>query len=187
MNYRMLQDIFAARRYAFLFLGVLTLLAAGGYLYLSYWQRPQLEKAQSDWFAKREALASGETVADATRYRNALRDLAALDGRLVPKREFAAFVSKLYETAGDNSLTLTGINYSPGRTKEKGGPEGILPYGVSFSVSGRYASVKSFIADLVRYREIATVDSLALSSKKQTEEEVGLQVQMTVYLKTEGA
>lgn len=193
MNHRALQDIFAARRSAFLFLGFMALLALGGYLYLDQWQRPRLEQAQVEWFRKRDALATGETVADATRYRNGVRDLEELEKRLVPKKEFAAFVSRLYQTAGDNSLKLAGITYKPGivkkneKEKEKKASDQVAVYGVSFTVSGRYGSLKNFIADLARYRELVTIDSISLSSRKQTEEEVSLNVQMTVYLDMEGA
>ncbi len=185
MSFQMLRDMIAARSKSFSFLAFLALLALGCQLYLSLWQRPALEKAQVEWFAKRDALAKGETLADSTRYRNGVRDLEEFEKRLIPKKEFAALLSQLYDTAKDNSVSLEGITYKPATEKERLGQ--ILPYGVSFSVSGKYGSVKSFLADLVRYRELLTVDAVSLASQSQVEESVNLNVQATVFLKTEGA
>jgi type IV pilus assembly protein PilO len=79
---------------------------------------------------------------------------------------------------------LKGVAYKPAKIKSE---KLIETYSVSFTVSGRYASVKKFIADLLRYKELVTVDSISLGSQSNTEETVNLRVQTTVYLKTEGA
>lgn len=184
MNYQILRDILAARGKSLAFLGFLLLLAVAVQLYLSYWQRPALEKAQVEWFSKRDAIAKGESVGDATRYHNGMRDLAEFQKRLVPKERFPALMSQIYDTAKNNSLSLKGVSYKPDTIK---GEKQMVTYGVSFTVSGRYASVKKFIADLLRYKELVTVDSISLGSQSATEETVNLRVQTTVYLKTEGA
>jgi len=178
MSYHLLRDMIAARSKSFASLAFLVLLALGCQLYLSLWQRPGLEKAQ-------DALAKGETLADSTRYRNGVRDLEELEKRLVPKKEFAALLSQVYDTAKENSVSLAKISYKPASEKDRVGQ--VLPYGISFTVSGKYASVKSFLADLVRYRELLTVDAVSLSSQSQTEESVSLNLDATVFLKTEGA
>lgn len=184
MNYEMLRNIYAARRKWFLFLGFLLLLNIALWLYLSSWQRPALATAQSDWMAKREALKSGQSLGAATIYQNGVRDLALFDKRFIPKREFTRFINQLYESAQSNSLEMKGITYKPGAVKEA---RGLLSYAVTFTVSGKYASVKSFLADFSRYKEIVTLDSIALSNPSRTEESVSLRIQMTAYLKTEGA
>jgi type IV pilus assembly protein PilO len=182
MNYEMLRETIGARRNSFVFAAFLLLLNLAILLYLSVWQRPELAKAQTEWFAKRDALASGRTVLDADRYRAGMLDLAEFQKRVIPKKGFAGFLGELFETAHNNSLRLKGITYKPAVMKE----EGLVAYGISFSVVGKYASVKSFLADMARYPEIVTVDSVALSNSSQTEEQVDLKVQMTAYLKVEG-
>lgn len=184
MNYEILRDIVAARGKMLAFLGFLLLLAAAAQLYLSSWQRPALEKAQVEWFSRREAIARGEALGDAARYHNGMRDLEEFQKRLVPKERFPALMSQLYDSAKSNSLALKGVTFKPGNIK---GEKQIVTYGVSFTVSGRYASVKKFISDLLRYKELVTVDSISLGSQSATEETVNLKVQTTVYLKTEGA
>ncbi|MBU5614856.1 type 4a pilus biogenesis protein PilO [Geomonas azotofigens] len=184
MNYQMLLDMIAARRTAFAFIAFLALLVLGLEAYVSTYQRPELERVQQAWFAKRDALARGETQADATRYQQGMRDLEEFRKHLVPKKDFAALMSKLYGTAKSNSLTLSGITYKPGKVKGKGSQ--IVTYGISFNVVGKYGSVKSFLADLVRYPEMLVVDAVSLSNSSPTEEKVDLKIQTTVYL-TEGA
>ncbi|BCG48094.1 Predicted secretion system W protein PilO-like [Citrifermentans bremense] len=184
MNFQILRDIVAARGKSLAFLAFLLLLATAVQLYLSLWQRPALEKAQVEWFARRDAIARGEAVGDASRYHNGMRDLAEFQKRLVPKERFPALMSQIYDSAKKNSLSLKGVSYKPGKLKDQ---KQIATYGVSFTVSGHYGSVKSFIADLLRYNELITVDSIALGSQSQTEEMVNLRVQTTVYMKTEGA
>ena len=184
MNYEMLRDVIAARPKTFAFLGFLAVLNLALLLYLSVWQKPELQKAQSDWFAKREALAKGQSVVGTvSRYREGVRDLDLFQQRIIPKKAFAGFLSEPFETARSNSLSIKGITYKPTAANE----HGILSYGIGFTVTGKYASVKSFIADLARYPQIVTLDSVSLNSKSQTEESVNMKVQMTAYLKMEGA
>ncbi|MBU5637738.1 type 4a pilus biogenesis protein PilO [Geomonas sp. Red69] len=184
MNFQTLLDMFAARRKSFTFLGFLALLALGIQLYLSGYQRPQLEQVQTEWFAKRGAMARGETEADATRYQRGVRDLDEFKKRFIPKKDFARVLSRLYDTAKSNSLALQGITYKPGK---KNKATQIMTYDVSFTVAGKYSAVKSFLADLVRYPDMVTVDSISLSNQSMTQESVNLKIQTTVYLLTEGA
>ncbi|QWV92253.1 type 4a pilus biogenesis protein PilO [Geomonas oryzisoli] len=184
MSYQMLLDMIAARRKSFTFIAFLALLALGIEAYISTYQRPELANVQQAWFTKRDALARGETQADATKYQQGMRDLDEFRKHLLPKKELAALLSRIYGTAKTNSLVLSGINYRP--SKEKGKGNQMVTYGISFNVTGKYASVKSFLADLARYREMLIVESISLSNSSVTEEKVNLRIQTTVYL-TEGA
>lgn len=183
MNYEMLRDIVNARRNLFTFVAFLLLLNLALALYLSLWQRPELAQAQTDWFAKRKALASGQSVGTVTKYQEGVRGLERFQERLIPKKEFAAFLSQMFQSAKNNSLTMKGISYKPGPTKEKG----VVSYALSYTVAGKYASVKSYIADLSRFPEMITLDAVALNNASRTEETVDLKIQMTAYLKMEGA
>lgn len=183
MNYQMLLDMIAARRKTFGFLLFLALLALAVQFYLSQWQQPELEKVQQEWFAKRDALARGETRGDSDRYQRGVKDLEQFQKLFIPKKEFAGLLSRMYESAKNNSVSMQGITFKPAPVK---GTD-ILTYGISFNVTGNYASVKSFLADMARYRELVTVDSIRLDNSSATEEKVNLNIQTTAYLKTEGA
>jgi len=182
MNFEMLREIIAVRRKSFGLLALFLLLDLSLVLTLSLWQQPELEKTQNDWFAKRDALAHGVDRGVSDRYQEAERDLAQFQTRIIDKKDFAGFLSELFGMARSNSLGLKGINYKPTPTKEPG----IISYAIGFDVIGKYAGVKSFIADLARFPKIVTLDSIALGNTSPTAESVNLRVQMTVFLKTEG-
>lgn len=184
MNFQSLLDMLAARRKTFTFLAFLLLIALGLEGYLSVFQGPELVRRQQEWFAKREALARGETEADASRYQRGMRDLEQFRKLLIPKREFLATIGQIYGIASRNSLSLQGISYKPG--KAISGTQ-VLPYVVSFQVSGKYAAVKKFLAEMVSFPQMVTVDTMSIGSQKTTEEKVDLKLQTTVYLLTEGA
>lgn len=184
MNFQTLLDMTAARRKTFTFLAFLLLIALGLEGYLAFFQRPELAKRQQEWFTKRDALARGETEADATRYQRGMADYEQFRKLLIPKRDFVATIGQIYEVASRNSLSLQGISYKPGKLID--GTQ-VLPYAVSFQVSGRYGSVKKFLADMVGFPQMVTVDTMSIGNQKTTEDKVNLKLQTTVYLLTEGA
>jgi len=183
MNYDALRDYLAARPKALALLGLLVLANLALAVCLSVWLTPELERVQSDWFAKRQEQAAGQKLKAADRYRSGNRDLAAFRQRLIPKSGFPAFLSDLFQTARNNSLQLKSVSYKPAVVKE----EAVVAYGIEVTVAGRYAAVKSFLADLARYPQIVTLDSVVLSNSSRTEEAVELKVLLTAYLKQEGA
>jgi len=183
MNYAMLREIVMARRKSFGLLVFLVLADLALVLFVSLWQQPALERTQSDWFAKRDAVAHGVDRSVTARYREGERDLDLFQKRFIAKRDFAGFLSELFAIAGTNSLVLKGITYKPTLVKETG----LLSYGINFNVTGKYAGVKSFLADLARLPKMVTLDSVSLASSSPIEESVDLKVQLTVFLKTEGA
>jgi type IV pilus assembly protein PilO len=182
MNVEMLREIIAVRRKSFGLLALFLVLDLALWLFLSLWQQPALDKAQIDWFAQREAAARGADRGKSARYQDAERDLQQFLARVIDKKDFAAFLSELFATAHSNSLALKTITYKPTPTKEVG----ITSYAIGFDVTGKYAGVKSFLADLARFPKLVTLDSVALGNSSQTAETVNLRIQMTVFLKTEG-
>ena len=183
MNYGMLRDILAARRKSFVLLVLLVLTDLSLFLFLSLWQRPELERKQNEWFARREAAAQGVDRGVTARFRDAERGLADFRQRIIAKKDFAGFLSDLFAMARSNSLQLKGITFKPTPTKEAD----ISSYGLSFALSGKYAGVKSFLADLARFPKMVTLDSISLASGSPTQEIVNMNVRLTVFLKLEGA
>ena len=183
MNYAMLREIVLARRKSFGLLAFLVLADLALVLFVSLWQEPALERTQSDWFAKRDAAARGVDRGVTARYREGERDLEQFQQRLISKKDFAGLLSELFAIAGSHSLTLKTITYKPPQVKDL-----VLPsYGVTFNVTGKYAGVKSFLGDLARLPKMVTLDSVSLTNSSAVEESVDLKVQLTVFLKTEGA
>lgn len=184
MTGAMFREMIAARPKSFALLALLAVLNVALYVYDAYWQRPELDRAQKEWMARRQTIARGQSASVGVRYRENERDLAAFRQRLLTKEAFPSFLSRLFETAQNDKLTVTGVTYRPAAVKED---PSLVSYGIGFSLAGGYPAEKRFIADLARFPEIVTLDLISLQSQGPTQASVGLTLQLTVYLRTEGA
>ena len=181
MNIRLLRQIFQERQKSFICILLLIIINAGLYAYSAAYQEPLLADLQIRWAEKRR-LAAGEAAMDrGAIYRQGTSDLAVWRKRIAPKKEFARFIGGLFETAGNNSLKVGPISYKPERVKG----EDLLAYSVGFNVSGKYAAIKSFVADIERLRDIAVIDNISLNGTA-TVESVTLRLQLTAYFRVEG-
>lgn len=124
--------------------------------------------------------AASNTLDAASVFRQGKSDLETWRERISPKRDFAAFIGELFETATNNNLKVGAITYKPGPVKG----EDLLAYSIGFNVSGKYAAIKSFISDIESFKRIAVIDNIALSGKSD-EEAVDMRVQMTAYFRGE--
>lgn len=182
MNFTMLRQIINARRNSFLIISILILINIGLYIYSSVFQGPQVALLQNKWSEKRLLAVGGGAFMDvAATYRQGTADLAAWRTRIYTKKEFARFIGELFETATNNTLKVGSITYKPQTIKG----EDLLAYSIGFNVSGKYAAIKSFIADIERLREIAVIDNISLNGKT-TEESIDMRLQLTAYFRVEG-
>lgn len=154
--------------------GLVLLVIDGTYL------GPKVESLQNQWFEKRRQMQAAGARDVATVYRDGKKDLAEFEALIPKKREFARVVSQIFETAHANNLRVGTISYKPAQLKP-----GIVGYGISLDLSGKYAGVKSFIADIQAMKEMVIIDAVSWSAAQQGEESVTLKLQATIYLKTE--
>lgn len=178
---KLLREIFKMRRGVIILLSVLVLVDIVLFGIVSF-QRPRLAGLQTRWFEKRQSAALGKVRDAAAVYRKGVEDLKSFRNRMPAKKDFARTLGELFDMAADNGLAISNIAYKPGPVK---GREELAVYEMSFSVAGRYAAVKSFIADLLKWPNIITIETLSLNSSKSTEESVDLRVQVSQYLRTE--
>jgi type IV pilus assembly protein PilO len=173
--------IIKVRQNIFIFIFILIVINIGLYIYSSTYLEPHLVELQKKWSEKR-LLAAGGPVLDATVvYRQGTSDLATWRERIYSKKDFARFIGDLFETATNNSLKVGAITYKPEPIKD----EKLIAYSIGFNVSGKYAAIKSFIADIERFREIAMISNISLNGSA-TEESVDMKLQLTAYFRLEG-
>jgi len=176
-----------ARKKSFIAILALFLVDIALVVYAALYQTPRLESLQSQWLGlqsqwleKRKSTIVDAAQDTAAVYRQGVADLTLWRARISPKRGFARFVGSLFETAANNSLSFKGVTYKVTQIKK----EELVTYTLDFNVMGKYAAVKSFLADIGRMPEILTVDTIALANSKTTgEDAVALRVQLTVYLR----
>lgn len=178
---KLLLEIIRMRRRAIILLAILLLLDIFLYGVVSY-QKPRLGGLQSKLAEKRRLVAAGEARDVATIYRQGGADIKIFRDRIPAKKDFARTLGELFDLAENNGLKISNVSYKPGPVK---GQEGLAVYEMSFSVAGRYPAVKSFISDILKWRNIITIETLSLNSAKVTEESVDLRVQVSQYLRME--
>lgn len=149
---------------------------------ISVYQRPALTELQTTWNNLRRKAAGTSQVDVATLHRQGSEDLEKLKLRIPEKREFARVLSDLYEYASSSAVEIDTISYKPVIIKE----EKLLSYQLTFSVSGSYAAVKSYLADLQKNSELLVVDTVSFSNSDLFIENVKMDLHLTVYLR-EGA
>jgi type IV pilus assembly protein PilO len=181
MNVKVVKEIIKAQPKTFIVIFTLALLNSCLWAYAAAYQKPRLEDLQRNWFEKRKSATGGALLSIAADYQQGERDLKAWRARIIPKKEFARFAGSLFETAANNSLAFKGVSYRVTQYKD----ENLAAYLLDFNVTGKYAAVKSFIADIGRMREIMTIDNISLNNSGEKGDAVALKVQLTVYLRME--
>jgi Tfp pilus assembly protein PilO len=170
-------EIVQARLKSITVLGVLLMLNMVLALYALFWQAPRNEALQVRRNEQQLLLTSGGGDISAV-YRQGTTDLATFYAMVPPRKSFARVVGEILEMALNSGLTVSGVTYKPDPVASGG----LIDYALSFSVVGKYAGVKSYFADLQRFKEMVVVDQFSLVGGRTTEEVVDLKLNLTVYL-----
>jgi type IV pilus assembly protein PilO len=172
-----------------LLVGSLVLLNAITYLSLNYlvWpQRDALEKQLMDLQSRvrqiRQADAEANTPAEI--YRRGEADIQKFRAVIPAKSEFPALLGEIFSLAGQAGLTIDQIAYQP---KEVEG-QGLLRYGLAFSVHGDYGQLKRFIYSLEQSERLIVIDGLTLSGGRESgEATVELRLQLATFFRTDAS
>jgi Tfp pilus assembly protein PilO len=153
--------------------------AAAGYL------EPKVAATQASWNELRQRVAVAGRVDVATVYRRGVDDLNKLTAMVPVKRQFPRVLGDILDAAASSAVITGNVSYKPQTVK---GRDDLLAYGISLTVGGSYAAVKSFLADLQKNSEMIVIDGISLSNSDLFEEKVILDLRLTVYLQgKEGA
>ena len=179
---KLLLTIIKERRKIFSLLAVLLLADVILFAAILFFQRPRLETLQVTWFEKRRLQKGGDSRSLATVYQEGQADLAKFQDHIPAKREYTRLLGDLLELAENNELSAGGVTYKPSPVKG----EKLVIYKLNMDVKGKYAGIKSFIADIQQLPQIITIDNMGLNSEGLTEETVDMRFQLSIYLKGEG-
>ena len=149
---------------------------------VSVYQLPSLADLQAKWNNLRRQAARAGKMDPTALHQQGVADLEKLKAKIPEKRQYARVLNDLFEAAASSAVDIGSISYKPVPFKD----EALLSYQLSLSVSGGYASVKSYLADLQKNPELIVVDSVAFSNSDPLVEKVVMDLRITVYLR-EGA
>jgi len=163
----------------FLFLFNVCLYAvSAGYL------APHIARSQVSWTELRQRVAVAGRADVATVYQRGVEDLKKLATRIPAKRQYPQVLGEILDAAASSAVVSGNISYKPQVVKN----QGLLAYGVTMTVGGSYAAVKSFLGDLQKSSELVVIEGLSLSKSDLFEENVVMDLRLTVYLQgREGA
>ena len=177
-----LLEIIRLKKMLLIAAGVLLAANLAVYFFRSSYQAPAIEKSQQQWNDLRRRVAAAGRLDVNALYAKGKSDLERIRNRYPLKREFPRVLGDILSAASASTVSTGNITYKPQAVKD----ENLLAYGVSMSVSGGYASIKSFLADLQNQSEMVVIDKVTLTNNDYFEEKVSMELRLTVYLR-EGA
>ena len=181
---QVVQELYQQKKRMLIIAGVLLVLNIALYALVSSYLDPAVNKSRASWNDLRQRLAVAGKVDVATVFRRGTDDLKKLMTRIPAKRDFPRVLGDILDVAASNAVVTGTVSYKPEDVKG----QNLLAYGVSMSVGGSYAAIKSFLADLQKSTEMIIVDSMSISKRDLYEENVTLDLKLTVYLQgKEGA
>lgn len=165
-------------------LAVLLTLNLGIYLVYNYYLTPAIVTSQVSWNSLRQRVLVAGRSDVASIYRRGVDDLKILSAKVPAKRQFVRVLGELLDSASSSGVVTGAVTYRPQAVKG----QDLLAYSVSVSVSGSYAAVKSFLGDLQKNGEMIVVDSISMSNTDLFEENVAMDLKLSIYLQQrEGA
>jgi type IV pilus assembly protein PilO len=176
------QELLRQKRRMLIALAVLLLLNIGLYSANSSYLSAAIITSQASWNNLRQRVAVAGKADVASVYRRGIDDLNKVTTKIPTKRQFAGVLGDILDSAATSGVTTGAVSYKPQVVKG----QDLLVYTVSLSVTGSYAAVKSFIGDLQKSRELIVVDSINLSNSDLFEENVNLDVHLSIYLQGKG-
>lgn len=163
---------------------VLLLLNIGLYAVTAGYLEPKIAVSQISWTDLRQRIAVAGRADVATVYRRGVDDLKKIAPRVPVKRQFPRVLGDILDAAASSAVVISNVSYKPQPIKDRD----VLAYGISMTVGGSYAAVKSLLGDLQNKSEMIVIDGLSLSNSNLFEEKVVLDLRLTVYLQgKEGA
>ena len=103
---------------------------------------------------------------------------------LIPNRDgLTELVAELFRLAGKADLKISQVSYQPKDIEE----QGLLQYGLGFSVGGSYQKLKTFIALIEASKRLIAIEGIALRRDPQAGNRASLRLELATYFKAGAA
>lgn len=158
---------------------LLLVLTIALFVVVDLYQEQEIAAAQLKWGELRRQVAGAGVRDVSATFRQGRADLETLQGRIPTKRQFPRLLGEILEQAASSGVATGPINYKPHVLKE----QKLLAYELSLGVSGGYAAIKSFLADLLKNRELIIVEDVSFTNSDLYEENVTMDLHLTIYLR----
>jgi type IV pilus assembly protein PilO len=173
-----LLELIKQRKLTLIVVLVLLLLNICLYVVTTGYLIPKIAASQASWTDLRKRVAAAGRADVATVYRRGEDDLKKFLPRIPIKRQFPRLLGDILDAAASSAVVTGNVSYKPQPVKDRD----LLSYGIAMTVGGSYAAVKSFLGDLQKNSEMIVIEGISLSNSDLYEENVVLDLHMTVYL-----
>lgn len=178
------RELFRQKRRLLIAVAVLLLLDLGLFVANTVYLAPAIVTSQTSWNDLRQRVAVAGKADVVLVYRRGIDDLNKIATKIPAKRQFSRVLGDILDSAVTSGVITGAVSYKPQVVKG----QDLLLYTVSMSVSGSYAAVKSYLADLQKSNELVVVDSISLANSDLYEENVVMEIRLNIYLQgKEGA
>lgn len=179
------RELIIQKRRLLIAVAVLLVCNIGLYIFINVYIAPSIILSQKSWNDLRQRVAVAGRADVASVYRRGIDDLKKISTKIPVKRQLPRVLGDVLDSAASSGVVTGAVSYKPKIVKEH---DELLMYSVSMSVSGSYAAVKSFLGDLQKNSELIVVDGVSLSNSDLYEENVVMDLRLSIYLQgREGA
>lgn len=171
-----------ALRFNKFFWGILCLLFIANlaaYFFVIIPQRSRIDQLYKQYTMKRRTRSARPDTLQ-TKLAGAKQDIATFKSNLPLRSEFSNIVVEIFDAFRDRGLPVNKMSYKPEPLPE----EGLIKYTTSFTVHGRYESLKALLAQIQNSRSLFCIESLTLAGQPSgTEEMVSMNLKIATYFR----
>lgn len=142
-------------------------------------QRDRVGRLEAVYSQKRNPAGLGLEGERIAGYMVAGEEVKEFEASLPPKEEFVERLKEMHDLLERHGLTMDRITFKP----EAVGSLNLWKYTSAFDVTGRYAQLKGFIADLQNSPHLFCLEKLSFINRSSTRETVDMKLEVATYFK----
>ena len=113
------------------------------------------------------------------RFIQAKEDIKFFKEQLPARTDFSKVAVELFEILKRHGLSVSNTIYK----QETTGFQGVLKYTTSFTVNGRYPSLKAFLADMQKSRTLFCIQNLSFTNRSKEDESIDMKLDLATYFR----
>ena len=146
------------------------------YFTIGGYQKKKINELQDRYQTKR-MIKPTKKYPEQLKLIHAKQDILHFINQLSPRTEFPNTVAELFQVLHRHKLSIGTMSYNP----ELIGFHGLLKFTTSFSVKGRYQSLKAFLADIQGSETLFCIDNFSMINKSTEEDSIELKLHISTY------
>ena len=173
-----LRNIFRFNKVFWWIITFILILNLGFFATIGRSQKKRISDLQNEYRVKRQAQQPQKDPKQ-EKFLLAKQDIKKFREGLPLKMKFTDVASEIFNILRKHRLSATKIIYKP----EPMEAQRMVKYSTSFTISGEYQDLKTFLADMQESTTLFCIESLSFSDRLGEEETVDLKLRISTYFK----